>query len=293
MYRNYKIVPFIPAGRKLTMTILMDNLYRHKDVVDQVQIWLNTDPDQVEDRAWLETLPNKYGDFVRLIERRIDRGVQIPKQLNTGGFYINTTDEDTIYFRFDDDIIYIDDDYFKNILDFRVDNPDYFLVFGNIINNATTSYYLQEQGKIPEKFGIVESDFCMDPVGWTSPYFALMLHEQMLKKIKSDKVSDMYLKDKIELDRKRFSVSNFCFFGKDFRRFDGDLMGAEEESWLTEDYPKKTGVVNVICPNALCVHFSFFAQREYLIKKNILEKYKEIAQDKLSRDYYKLLGNAK
>lgn len=291
MYLNYKVVAFIPAGRKQTMSILMDNLYRNKDVVDQVQVWLNTDDDQKEDREWLESLPNKYGDFVRLIERRIDRGKQIPKQLNTGGFYINTTDENTIYFRFDDDIVYIDDDYFKNILDYRINHPEYFLVFGNIINNAITSYHLQQEKKIPESFGIVEEAFCMDPIGWTSPYFALKLHEKMIKCIETDSVSKMYLKNPVEIDRKRFSVSNFCFFGRDFKKFDGDLMGAEEESWLTEDYPKQTGLINVICPNAVCVHFSFFAQRKYLLKKNILEIYKGIAKDKLSKAYYRLLGN--
>lgn len=292
MYRNYKIVPFIPAGRKITMNLLMDNLYRNKDIVDQVQIWMNTDDDQTEDKEWLYSLPDKYGDFVRIIERRTDRERQIPKQLNTGGFYPNTIDEDTIYFRFDDDIIYIDDDYFKNIIDFRIDNPDYFLVFGTIINNAITSYYLQRQGKIPESYGKVEDAFCMDPVGWTSPFFASQLHDQMLGYIEKNNASGMYLDGPVELDRKRFSVSNFCFFGKDFKKFNGELNGAEEESWLTEEYPKQTGAINVICPNAICVHFSFFAQRDYLLKNGVLEKYKEIVKQKLSDSYYRLLNDS-
>lgn len=292
MYQDYRVVAFIPAGRKRTMSLLMDNLYRNKNIVDQVQIWLNTDEDQKEDQEWLKSLPSHYGDFVRLIEQRPDRGRKSPKQLNTGGFYIHTTDENTIYFRFDDDIIYIDDDYFKNMIDFRIANPDYFLVFGTIINNAITSYYLQQEKKIPESYGVVEEPFCMDAVGWTSPYFALKLHQKMLKHIQTNTTHKMYLKDKVELDRQRFSVSNFCFFGRDFKKFDGELNGAEEESWLTEDYPKQTYVVNVICPNALCVHFSFFAQREYLLKKNILDEYKKIAKQKLSDAYYSLLGGS-
>lgn len=291
MYRNYRVEAFIPAGRKLTMSLLLDNLYRNKDIVDKVQIWLNTDDNQVEDIKWLNTLPNIYGNFIELIPRREDRPVRSPKQLNTGGFYPHTQDENTIYFRFDDDIIYIDDEYFKNMLDFRIDNPDYFLVFGTIVNNAITSYYFQQEDKVTKEFGIVEEPFCMDVVGWTSPVFALELHKAFLKHIKENTTKKMYLNQPYILDKKRFSVSNFCFFGKDFKKFNGELHEAEEEQWLTEDYPQRAKVLNVIAPNGLCVHFSFFHQREYLLEHNILEEYRAITKQKLSDSYYRLLGN--
>jgi hypothetical protein len=291
-YSGHRVEVFIPAGRKRTMSILLDNLYRFKDTIDRVQVWQNTDEQQTEDREWLYTLENKYPGWVKLVERRSDRGIKQPKQLNTGGFYINTIDESTIYFRFDDDIVYIDDDYFKNMIGFRLANPDYFIVFGNIINNAITSYYLQQEGKIPEDYGIVEEDFCMDAVGWTSPFFAYNLHKKFLKHVEADQVSEMYLSRPYELDRKRFSVSNFCFFGKDFNQFGGELNDSEEEKWLTEDYPKEHNVMNVICPDALVVHYSFFAQREYLNKKNVLEEYKSLAKQKLSDSYYSLLNES-
>lgn len=288
MLDGYRIVPFIPAGRKRQMSVLIDSLRRFPEI-DEVQLWLNTDPDQVEDTEWIRELPNQWSKC-RLYERPGARE-QGPKQLNTRQFYVNTVNADTIYFRFDDDICYIDDNYFRNMVKFRVENPDYFLVMGNIWNNAVISWIQQHQvGSIDTQYGIVEQPYCMDMVGWQSEVFAKYIHEIMIKHISNHTESDVFF-DRYDLnDAHRFSISNFCFFGRDMAKLNGIIPLPDEEIWLTEVYPKEAGVLNTICGTALVVHYSFFAQRAALDENNILERYREIAKQKLSEAYYTLLG---
>lgn len=289
MIRDYRIEVFIPAGRELTMSILMNHLFRNKNVVDKVQIWQNTDDHQESDRKYIYSLPEIYGDWVEVIERK---GKPLePKQLNTGTFYKHTVDPGTIYFRFDDDIVFIDEDYFTNMVGYRLDHPEYFLVFGNIWNNAIVSYIQQHKGRIDDSCGVVQSPFCMDQVGWMSPTFAEHIHKILLEHIKNGTTRELYFDDYVLDSDGRFSVSNFCYFGKDFAKFKGDLKGAEEEQWLTEVYPPKVKRQNVICGTGLVSHFSFFAQRPHLLNNtDILDQYRKIGQQMLSDSYYALLA---
>jgi cephalosporin hydroxylase len=38
---GWRIVPFIPSGRKRTESILLTNLRRFDPIIDEVQVWLN------------------------------------------------------------------------------------------------------------------------------------------------------------------------------------------------------------------------------------------------------------
>lgn len=294
-YRNYKVVAFTPAGRKRVMSILLDNLARFRHIIDEYQVWMNADDEQVEDIEWLESLPAKY-DWVTL--KRLDGERLKPKQMNTGRFYPNTIDKDTIYIRFDDDIIFVDDDFFYNILDFRIDNPGYFLVFANIWNNAILSYIHQKLGNIPPQ-PVIEEPYCMNPVAWESGTFAESIHRNLIERIDEGRTSELFF-DRADLnDAKRFSISCFAFFGEDFARFkgivgyrNGELL-YDEEIWLTEIYTVTKNLQNVICGSALVSHYSFFSQRPHLDTTDILDEYRRIAKEKLSDSYYdQLAGGA-
>jgi hypothetical protein len=285
---GYRIVPFIPSGRKRQMSVLIDNLRRFPEI-DEVQLWLNVDPDQVEDEAWIRSLPKQWAKC-NLLERPGERASGA-KQLNTRQWYAQTIDPNTIYFRFDDDICYIDENYFRNMVKFRIDNPDYFLIMGNIWNNAVISYIQQHiVGSIDEHEGCVQEPFCMDMVGWQSEPFAAYIHNVLLDHIEDRTVNELFF-DRYDLnDAHRFSISNFCFFGKDFaEKFNGIIPMEDEEIWLTEVYPREANVLNTICGTALVAHYSFFAQRAWLDELGILEEYRVVAKRKLSESYYDLL----
>lgn len=297
MYKGYKVVPFIPAGREKTMSILINHLMRFKgSPVDEVLICVNT-----KDKKDLKYINSLNDGYFKVIHR-IDGGWDEPKQLNTGKFYKYMVNEDTIYMRFDDDIVYIDDNFFTNILDFRLKYSSYFLVMANIINNSVVSYVLQNEGLIDKDHGQVKELFCMDHVGWKDGKFAVYLHNLLQEKIAKKKVEDLYF-DKFDLEKvKRFSISCFCFFGRDFKRlFNGNVVLPEsfansgpynpldEEMFLTEFAPMEYGLRNTICGSALVAHYTFGFQRDVVNRTDILERYKKISQDALSASYYNLL----
>src|SRR5690348_16455839 len=164
MYRGYKVNPIIPAGRKSLMSILFNYFEIHSDVIDEVMICENTMIDA--DIKWFREVEEGNAMYKTYRVPPRHKFIEKPVQYNTGRFYEYTVDPDTIYIRFDDDILYIDDNYFKNIFDACIDHPEYFLVFGNIWNNATTSYIHQKQNKINNEICTVQSPYCMDMCGW-------------------------------------------------------------------------------------------------------------------------------
>lgn len=282
------------------MSVLIDNLRRFPEL-DEVQVWVNVDASQEADARWLHDLPYQW-DKIRLFEISGDRScvcwqqpgshsrsdagaLHHPKQLNTGKFYVHTVDPGAIYFRFDDDIVYIDDGYFENMVRFRIEHPEYFLVMGAIWNNATLSYIHQQADRIDRGIGSLESGYCMDMLGWQSGPFAEHIHNLLLKHIAAGTTKQLYF-DHHDLAGERFSISNFCFFGKDFAEFGGILPMLDEEIWLTE----VAGRPNVICGSGLVSHYSFFAQRDHLDRTDILARYAAVARQKLSESYYTLLG---
>ena len=49
-------------------------------------------------------------------------------------FYKDCTEQDTIYFKLDDDIVWMESGLIEKMVKFRVDNPHYFLVSPLVIN---------------------------------------------------------------------------------------------------------------------------------------------------------------
>lgn len=328
MINGYRIVPFIPAGRKRTLEILFRYFQKNKDVVDEVMLWQNTpfteDVDFLYETAKRDpmfkvyTLPEEYdfyynslkeeqtvkwgkGERVFEVNRPGDKDFG-PVQWNTGRFFEYCTDPKTIYIRFDDDIVYLEDDYFQRIVEFRIKYPQYFLVFGNIWNNAIISYIHQQEGKIGNDFGTVDEPYCMDIIGWGSGEFAEYIHEIFFNSLKDKRSLDFiggadcevleFMPEGYELaNGHRFSISNFAFFGRDFAKFDGKFTDLDEEKFLTEVYPTANDRKSVIC-NALCVHFTFspFQKPHIMNNTNLLKRYNDLSKQILSDSYYNLLN---
>jgi len=328
MIEGYKIIPFIPAGRKRTLEILFRYFQKNRNVIDEVMLWQNTpysaDVDFLYETAKRDpmfkvyTLPEEYnfyynniketqtvkwGDTERVLEPLKPGDKRSgPVQWNTGRFFEYTVDPEAIYIRFDDDIVYLEDDYFEKMVKFRIENPEYFLVFGNIWNNAIISWIHQQEGRIGHDFGTVSEPFCMDMIGWGSGEFAEYIHELLLKGIKEGQSFDFeggayhpsfkYTDKAYEMDNGfRFSISNFAFFGKDFAEFGGKFTDLDEEKFLTEVYPVANDRKSVIC-SALCSHFTFspFQKPHIMNNTNLLERYGDLSKKLLSDSYYNLLN---
>lgn len=255
------------------MSVLLTNLRRFADILDEVQIWINTDGANPEresaaqnasgDLAWLRSLPDQWDKCV-LYELPAGAERKYPKQLNTGKFYAYTLEPETLYFRFDDDIVYIDDGYFESMVSFRTEYHEHPLVYGNIINNAVTSYVHQQLGHFDKEHGVVESEYCMDMVGWQSGPFAKYVHETLLNHIEAGTTSELFF-GRHDLPGTRFSISNFCFTGGRMRTMRPEID--DEEIWLAERIPRRDGICNTINGGALVAHYCVDEDTEILTRK--------------------------
>lgn len=262
----------------------MEILYKYlkrdheRGILDRWQLWSNTDPDQEEDRNYAHWLSYNH-DWIDIYERH--EAVRHPKQLNTGTFYVNTTDRDTVYLRFDDDIVYVHENAIERMVESASRMPNVMVSFPIIWNNAVSSWHLQQQGKIPMEFGVVGSPYCMDVVGWSDPYFAEKIHRLLLDHIRAGTVDQLFLYVAAQLaPGQQFSVSCFAVNGNVYADLNppGVLETPEEEHWHTVYKPQSVGKSNVLLADALVAHLTFYPQRRYILEEtDIFQQYKALA----------------
>lgn len=278
MIDGHKVTCWTPFGRERTVSLLVKYMERDvkRGIVDEYILYMNTDDDQVSDRAYGYALAEQY-DWIRIIER--PERYPGPKQRSTGYFYRYATDPGTVFIRFDDDIVYVHESAVENLVRARLEMPAPAAVFPIIINNAICSYFLQACGKIPREWGEVGM-YCMDPVGWANGPFAVKLHELLLSHIEAGTVEDLYLHHDFQIPPgTQFSVSCFASLGSMYASLPepGVLTPDEEESWHTIHRPLATGASNVVRADAIVSHLSFFTQHAFLNPTNILDRYRELA----------------
>lgn len=299
MYNGYKIVVVTPSGRSRYQKLLFEYIKKHISIVDEYRLWINTKNEQ--DLKWFEEIVNQY-DWVKL--DKIDNLSKIGSIQAICHFFKSCIASDTIYIRLDDDIVYLDENFFTNLLNFRLKYPEYFLVCGNIINNAICSHIHQKLGALDNSHGMVGYD-CMDKTGWLSGEFAASTHQNFIHSMLSQNNYKKYFFDKWILNRyERFSINAICWFGSDMQLLNGNI-GEEEEEDITTNKPKILNKYNIICGDAVCSHFAFGPQRDFLDKhtnlniiyeklinnNNLNDIYQEI-YIKNTRPYSKLNWNA-
>lgn len=264
--KTYKVVVVTPAGRKRYMEVLLKYILKNRSIIDEYCIWQNTK--NIEDINYFKTLTENY-NFIKVKESKIpiNGGWSIHK------FFVDCVDKDTIYIRLDDDIVYLEDNFFIKLLLFRIHNPQYFLVFPNIINNAIIDHIHQRMG-VYEIEQIFDYSF-LSKVGWADPYLAQHKHDVFVNNI-SNNMLDIYRFNRWELFfYERISINCISWFGEEFAKFEGNV-GVDEEQWLSQDKPKNIKKMNCVFGDAICSHFAFYTQREFLDSTNTLQKYKEL-----------------
>jgi len=178
MLNNHKVVVCTPAGRKEYLEILIPYILRDRHFVDEYQLWANTD--NKEDLDYIKYIGNSYPDFIKVISRNPNIGVKT-SNFSIFQFFAKCIDQDTVYIRLDDDIVFVENDALRKLAEFRINNPNYFLVYGNIINNAICSHLHQRFGAIDTKLGNVGYS-CTDPIGWNNPKFAKYAHRSFIQR---------------------------------------------------------------------------------------------------------------
>ena len=287
MYDNYKVVVNTAAGRRRYMQYLIPYIVS-SEIVDRYDIWINTH--DVADIEFFNQVAAKF-PVVNLVWQ--PDGV-VNGNASINAFYKSCVEPETIYFKLDDDIIWMEPGLIEKMVSFRVDNPQYFVVSPLVINNSLSTYLLQVENKIRlDKYYQASSSH---PVLWKSGYFAKELHQWFLERyLNTGKWNTLHIGKK-EMGMTRFSINAILWFGDEMRKFDGVVPGDDEE-FMSCIYPTKHGMSNAWNGDAIVAHFAFFTQREQLDKWHILERYGEVCcknfanSDKM-RGYYDAVQDA-
>ena len=286
-----KTVVTTAVGRKETLSILfkyVEKLYL-LGLIDRWDWWLNCR--SPKDMEYIQQTAHENKRWINLI----NCPVQDPKYPDVDclrHFWQTAMDEDTIYVRFDDDIIFIELGQFEKFVSVRKNNKSNLLIYPLIINNTLCSYRLQQLGTIPptqpmigERLGEHGGEWARggcdpcDPVAWQNPHFTFNLHSSFI-----DSLEDL----NIEKWRANFtpwelseyqtvSINSCAWHGSDIKSFNGQMPILSEEGSMVYHKPKDLGKFNLVDPTMIVAHYSFWPQKDFLDRTNILDKYRMIA----------------
>ncbi len=268
MYKNYRIVVNTAAGRRRYMQCLIPYIVSCS-IVDRYDIWINTH--NGADIEFFKQIAKSF-PIVNLVWQ--PNGV-VNGNKSINAFYKTCVEENTIYFKLDDDVVWMEPGLIEKMVKFRVDNPQYFLVSPLVINNSLSTYLLQIEGRL--KLDKYYEAGCSHPVLWKSGYFAKELHLWFIEHyLKKNQWRKLYVGKK-EMGMTRFSINAILWFGDEMKKFTGIVPGDDEE-FMSCIYPTQQGMSNAWNGDAIVAHFAFFTQREQLDKWHILERYEKICR---------------
>lgn len=264
MVDNKKVIVVTPAGRQRYMELLQHFIVNNP-IIDEWHIWQHTN--HAPDIAYFGRLRTQHKKIKIIKINETFESIKIHK------FLCNCTEKNTVYVRIDDDVIWMENNSIENLVRYRLDNKNPFIIYGNIINNSICDFIHQKTGSL-----ICEKPIgyaCMDPVGWNDCYIAEQKHHNFLEKFAKNNLNDFKFNKWILSGYERCSVNVICWTGEDFAFFHGKVP-QDEEQWLSVEGPKQYGRPNEICGQTIFCHFSFYTQRAHLDSTNILKLYKKI-----------------
>lgn len=262
MVDGYKVVVNTAAGRRRYMQYLIPQVVTC-EIIDRYDIWINTN-DKIDIAFFLRCA--EHFPKINLVYQP-DGIVTGIRSINA--FYKACQEENTIYLKLDDDIVWLEPDFFEKMIRFRINNPEYFVISPLVINNAICTYILQVEGKIKLKKYV--KSLASHKILWRSGKFASELHEWFMPMLQDGNYTKLYCGAK-PIALTRFSINSICWFGRDFTKWEGVVQGDDEE-FLSNIYPTMNGRSNCFNTNCIIVHFAFYTQRKLLDKKNILGRY--------------------
>ena len=264
-----KVVGVIPVGREKYLRCLVPYLLRDRHLFDHIQLWVNCAD---EDRDYVYQLAIDHPGLFILKnaphgENPNDRDHRVA---NIHYFHRNCVDPDTVYVRFDDDIVWVAPNAISDLIAYRLANPDWWMVVGNIVNNGAT-YILHAGGTIPPNW---DSEFKQKLHLYSE--MANFSHRRFFERLDSE-----------TLHKYNFEVWNgglgtlipnqvYAFFGKDWAKFQGETGSIDEYSWLGQTKPVQEGRRNCMLGSTLFVHYAYKPQEEG-VKPDYLERYQRLA----------------
>lgn len=273
MLQGQKIIAFTPCGRKRYMDINAAYVKREHERghIDEWVLFNNAY--SLEDATYADQIREGFGDWVKVLQP-VERG----KPERIASFFKHMKEaEGVIYLRLDDDIVYIEETAVPRIVDFRLKNPEAFLVYPVILNNVRTSYHLQRAGIVDASWGI-KNEMC-DVVAWKHQDYIYFLHMKILDAIeRGTLIEDFALPSEVYSDPTyedgHISINVFAMWGTDLVACD---VAPDEESYLSVWRPKELGKQNARAGDSMFVHFAYHTQTAYMDSTGMLGDYTKLA----------------
>jgi len=263
---DFSVVVVIPAGRKRYMELLLPQIMREQEWIDEIRFCVNTNVP--EDLEWLDAQA-AFNPKVKLDERL---GRQPYNAFELRGFWDALQESQTIYIRLDDDVIWLKPGFIKSMLDFRVTNFEPMFVYPNLINNGITDYIHQKMGLLSMGDKKLTYDY-RDDLAISNPEVAIEKHKIFLHHLAENRLNEYKFHKWVLSDYEKMSINSLCWFGRDMA---GVEVAPDEETHISQAIPLQKNRPNVINGGTLAVHFAFHTQREALEKTNLLEQYRGV-----------------
>lgn len=279
--KEYKVVIVTPAGREKYLDIIKKYVYRDmtKGLIDGWQLWQNTvKQSDIDYHASMAAENPKVQVFTI---PNLENKYNFCDTWRTCEFFKNAQDDDTIYIRLDDDIVWYEENAIEKIAMARIEHPDAFAIYPVVMDSTIITAWHQASGALGLEAGAVKQPKADDPnwayldeFNYSDSGLIDLMHETFKKKYEEGKLADYYLPSRSLEDYQRFSICSLCWWGKDHV-----LPGPSEESQLAWELPAAANRPVYLLGDALLVHYSYHTQRDYLesCSPEKLEFYKNLS----------------
>ncbi len=274
--QTYKIVITTPAGRERYLDIIKKYVYRDmaKGLIDGWQIWQNTVKQSDIDYFKTMEAENPKVKVFRL-DVPIEDKYNYCDTFRTCEFFKYSHDDDTIYIRLDDDIVWYEDEAITKIAIARIEHPEAYIIYPNIINSTITCRMYQDSGVLGQEAGLVNGEY-LDEFTYTDSKLIDLIHETFKKHYEEGNFTKFYLPSQTFDTYRHFSICSVSYWGKDKLN-----PSSHEEPSIAWEMPAELKRPNYFLGDCLMVHYSYHTQRDYLesCKPEKLEFYKTLADN--------------
>lgn len=183
---------------------------------------------------------------------------------------------DAVFLKCDDDIVYLDIEKLDGFIQFRRDNPRYFIVSANVVNNGVCAHLQQAAGAIPENVGHFERP----PGGfggtlWESAERAAQLHAFFL----GTGGAALPLAEPVIDWTERQSINFIAWLGRDLLHM--ALPQGDDEHALTIGVPTFLDRPTAIYSDFMVSHLSFGPQERGWDPSPLIDAYGALMRDRL------------
>ena len=302
-----KLVLITFAGNKKYLEILFSYILKYKKYIDEYKLFVATT--NREDIEYMNDFKKNNEDFVKMEYYKENGNIILNDRNKIWDYaYSICQDDDTIYLKLDDDIVFLEESLFTDFIKYR-ETSDAPLLYPVIINNIYFSnlfsnkniYDNNLKGNMIEtwpityrrikpfieskkqkkdiKIGkITELREVLCPISWGNLNYCVGLHNLFIEKLKKNEIQCFYMDNHIVRNKFPVSISCCSWKGNQLKKINQSIGNVfDDEPWWTIWMPTWLDKNNEVYGKTIVGHYSYYKQRELgLDNTDILKKYNDI-----------------